>query len=364
VESRQGSRRRCVPAARLSLSVVLLGVLSQPVFSLNRVAARTVSLPTEASISGRVVAEAGADIQPAVGLRVNASDGTGSRWFDATVAYDWSFLMTIPSGFYLFSAVADREPFVKATRIVVDGTEAPATTSVRIAEGRHKVVVFVGRRELPEPAVDKTLALPALVEQFKSEANFIRQFAIAQEIAGRHDARILPSLAAWLTHEDRHARGNAAFIFASLGDPRGFQVITGILTDRSDRPRGVIAHGNWTLQAQIRSDRYFAVHLLGNLRDVRALPILTPLLTDAEVNYHVPWALGRIGDKRAIAPLLDALNDESPSIRVLVIYALETLKAREAVPRLVALLNDQGRSNFGAQVTVADAARAAIAALQ
>ena len=56
---------------------------------------------------------------------------------------------------------------------------------------------------------------------------------------------MLPSLAAWLSHEDRHVRGNAAFISGGLGDPRGFQVITDISTDQSNRPRGVITGGNW-----------------------------------------------------------------------------------------------------------------------
>ena len=51
-------------------------------------------------------------------------------------------------------------------------------------------------------------------------------------------------------------------------------------------------------------------------------------------------------------------------MRVLVIYALETLHATEALPRLTVLLNDHRKSTFGAQVSVADAAKAAIAKLQ
>ena len=90
----------------------------------------------------------------------------------------------------------------------------------------------------------------ALVEQFQSENVFWRQFVIGQEIVERRNPRVLPILAAWLNHEDRHVRGNVAFIFAGFGDPRGFNVIVDILTDRSDRPRGVIAGGNWMLRAQ------------------------------------------------------------------------------------------------------------------
>lgn len=327
------------------------------------------ALGTGASISGRVVAEPGAGVQSAVGMRVSASPtvehyGPPSQSIAATVASDWSFRMSGLSGSYQFTARANRPPFVKATRITVDGVETAVDTGVELTEGSHELVVFVTPPEAPKPAVDKTLSSAALVERFKSEKVSWRQFTIAREIVDRKDPSVLPSLAAWLSHEDRHVRGNAAFIFGGLGDPRGFQVITDILTDYSDRPPGVIDGGNWTLRAQIRSDRYYAAHLLGDLRDPRAVPILVPLLKDKDINAIVPWALGQISDKSAIAPLLDALDEDDPSMRVLAIYALETLEAKEAVPRLISLLSDHRKSNFGAQVSVAEAARAAIAKLQ
>jgi hypothetical protein len=58
------------------------------------------------------------------------------------------------------------------------------------------------------------------------------------------------------------------------------------------------------------------------------------------------------------------LDEDSPTMRVLAIYALETLHATEALPRLQALLHDDRRSNVGARVSVADAAQAAIASLR
>jgi HEAT repeat protein len=168
-----------------------------------------------------------------------------------------------------------------------------------------------------------------------------------------------------LTHEDRHLRANAAFVFGRFGDSRGLQVLEEILSDRSDRPEGQgRPGGNYNLASQIRADRYYAVHVLGELRDAAAVPILVPLLQDDEVDYKVPWALGLIGDRSAIPPLIAALDDENPSLRVHVIYALETLNAREALPRLAALLTDHRRSNFGAAVSVAEAAQGAIATLK
>jgi HEAT repeat protein len=40
-------------------------------------------------------------------------------------------------------------------------------------------------------------------------------------------------------------------------------------------------------------------------------------LKDQEVNSVVPWSLGEIGDKSAVLPLIETLNDNSPDMRVL-----------------------------------------------
>lgn len=325
-----------------------------------------------ASISGRVVVEPGASVPTPIGLRVTASPTpdqySAQRWIAATVKDDWSFRMIGLSSSYQFTVSADRPPALVVTRITVDGVQVSEGAGVELSSGAHDAVVFVAPRESPKPRV-ATTSTGVLVEQFRSEKVFWRQIDIAKEIVDRHDASVLPSLAEWLSHEDRHLRGNVAFIFAGLGDPRGFDTIVEILNDRSDRPEGQgmampSSDGRYRVVLQITADRYYAAHLLGDLRDPRAVPVLVPLLKDKETNSIVPWALGEIGDRRAIGPLLDALDDESPTMRVLAIYALEKLHAKEALPRLTTLLNDDRKSNFGAQVSVADAARAAIAKLQ
>ncbi len=203
-----------------------------------------------------------------------------------------------------------------------------------------------------------------LVEQFKATKIFWRQFEVAQKIVKLHDVKVLSQLEPWLSNEDRHLRGNAAFIFAALGDNRGFEVIRAILNDRSDRPPGQGFPSMWSLQEQIRADRYYAVHLCGDLKDARAVPILIPLLQDNDVNWIVPWALGEIGDKSAVPALIQTLSDPSPDMRVLAIYALEKLGAKEALPNLRALLADEEKSHFDKMVSVAEAANAAIIKLR
>jgi HEAT repeat protein len=258
---------------------------------------------------------------------------------------------------------------VVATRVIVDGTSYATAAGITLTEGDHNVVVFVAPREAQKTTIDNGQTPYALVEQFKNETAFWKQMEIAKAIVVRQDASALPPLADWLGHRDRHTRGNIAFIFASFGDPRGLQTIADILTDRPERPEGqgiasASSDGRYRFERQVAADRYYAAHLLGDLHDPRGIALLVPLLDDPETRSIVPWSLGQIGDKRAIPPLIAALDNDDPSTRVLVIYPLEALHAKEAVPRLLSLVNDDRRSRFGALVTVSEAAKAAIAKLQ
>jgi len=210
----------------------------------------------------------------------------------------------------------------------------------------------------------QALSFRELLDRFKMEKVSWRQFEIARALAVANDRGAIAELEVWLTHDDRHLRGNVAFVLGRLGDPRGFETIAAILTDRSTRSTGQgIPAGNWTVQAQIRADRYYAAHLLGHLKDPRGVDLLIPLLNDEEVDYIVPWSLAEIGDRRGIGPLVAQTDRDDPSLRVLAIGALERLKARDALPRLRQLLGDNRRSSLGDRTTVADAAKRAIAVL-
>ena len=206
---------------------------------------------------------------------------------------------------------------------------------------------------------------PELVERFQSTPVFWQQLDIAAKIVELRDPSVLPQIESWLSADDRHLRGNAAFMFAGLGDRRGLEVIAAILSDRSDRGEGQgIPTGRWSLQGQIATDRYYAVHLLGELKEAGTISILAPLMNDPQVNYKVAWALGEIGGPAAIQLLVDALNDKDSDVRVIAIESLGKLGAKETLLSLRPLLNDDEKSHFGAQVSVAEAARAAIARLE
>jgi HEAT repeat protein len=156
-----------------------------------------------------------------------------------------------------------------------------------------------------------------LVEQFEDTTVFWQQFEVGKKIVALHDKSVLPRLEPWLRCDDMRRRSNAAFVFARLGDDRGFQVIKAILEDHSSKWAvfEIDDSGHPSLTLQIRSDRYYAAHLFGDRKDVRAVPILVPLLRDEEVKEVVPWSLGEIGDKSAILPLKEALSDNRLTMR-------------------------------------------------
>ena len=71
------------------------------------------------------------------------------------------------------------------------------------------------------PAPDQGQQRPSaseLLDQFQTSTVFWKQFEVAKAIVAAKDTSVLPQLESLLTHEDRHLRGNAAFILAGLGD--------------------------------------------------------------------------------------------------------------------------------------------------
>jgi HEAT repeat protein len=211
----------------------------------------------------------------------------------------------------------------------------------------------------------RSLPVRELIDRFRHEPVFWRQLEIGRALAAAGDRAAIAALEAWLTHDDRHQRGNAALVLGRLGDPRGFDTLAAILADHSPRPEpeGGDVMGRWSLERQVRSDRFYAAHLLGELKDPRGVDLLVPLLDDEDVGYKVPWSLAEIGDRRAIPPLIAHLDRDDPSVRVYTISALEQLTAHEALPKLRELLGDARTSRLGRPISVADAARHAMAGL-
>jgi hypothetical protein len=302
-------------------------------------------------------------VPPGVMIGLESPEGpTQGEELDA--AGHFAIHRVLPGGYHFKLFKAPDGVGLRAVRC--GGTTITPDSPLRVAH-TQKITgceVLLGRED-PRPDAPKESA-SSLVAQFNSEKDGFQQFEVAEKIFALHDSSVLADLEQWLSNPDMHARGNAAFIFARLGDDRGFEVIRQILESRSPA-RTVYLHnsaGQPSPELQIREDRYYAAHLFGDLKDPRAVPILVPLLTDRDVSYIVPWSLAEIGDKSAIPPLIAALSDSNPDMRDIAIEALAQLNAKEALPQIRDLLNDNEKIHFDGLGTVGEAAQKAVAELE
>src|SRR5690349_20088578 len=91
-----------------------------------------------------------------------------------------------------------------------------------------------------------------------------------------------------------------------------------------------------------RNARSAAVMELGKLANADALAALLDVLgvePDFYVREDISWALARIGDA-AVLPLIDRLRDENPAIRHHAAHVLIKIGDRRAIEGLIEALQD------------------------
>ncbi len=121
-----------------------------------------------------------------------------------------------------------------------------------------------------------------------------------------------------------------AFALSRLEDKRAFDALIAFTKDAHPYARG------------------FAVKGLGALKDPRALPALTPLLSggDRAVLIETIRALGGIGDASAAPPLLKIIDDEKsePHVRLEAVSAIGSIHAPGVVDSLLDVIADPNPS--------------------
>ena len=92
-------------------------------------------------------------------------------------------------------------------------------------------------------------------------------------------------------------------------------------------------------ESKVRSTSAWA---LGALDASEAVPALIEALkdSDAGVRQQVAWALGAIGDRRAVDGLIAALSDTAPGVRKQAAWALGSIGDKRAVQGLMKTLKD------------------------
>ena len=198
----------------------------------------------------------------------------------------------------------------------------------------------------PDVSSMQALSARERLNRFKQENVFWRQFEIGQALAAATDRGAIAELEAWLTHDDRHVRGNVAFVLGRLGDPRGFETIAEILADRSR----VLRPGHpWREMERAGADSCRSL-----LRSASAWRLEGPARRGvARLFTERP----RCGRHRAVVARRNRgspcgwtpdrqLERDDPSVRVLAISALEKLNAREALAKVTSVAAGQQEIQF------------------
>lgn len=299
-------------------------------------------------------------------LWIEARDSGGGQGSHIDAAGNFAYGRVLPGG-YEFSVLKNPEGIVLRSVQCGGGVVTPRAP-LRVGD-RQKIAgcaVVLGYEYPASSAAEPVQSAKDLIAEFNSATMSWRQLETAEKIVALHDNSVLPELEPWLSNDDMQARGNAAFIFAGLGDDRGFQSIKEILasTDTKRSVHAIDDAGQPSPYLQIRDDRAHAIVLLGRLKDVRAIPLLVPLSGDSQLDSNILWALGQSGDKSAIPPLVALLKAGHAGTRVTAIQALVQLNAKEALPEIHALLDDNEKITFYDLGPVSEYAKAAIAKLE
>ena len=130
------------------------------------------------------------------------------------------------------------------------------------------------------------------------------------------------SLVEQLNHPDRNVRGQAALSLGSCGESGVLDALLGALATEPD--------------PFVREDMTWAVVRIGDSAVQPVIDLLTH--PDAGLRHQAAHILGKIRDSRAIDPLIAVLGDENPPVVLKAAFSLGQMAATQAIPALVALL--------------------------
>jgi HEAT repeat protein len=232
----------------------------------------------------------------------------------------------------------------------LDALEAVLEEQARTATGRPSWLLEV---------YDQLGLVDKYIEKLRSARKW-RDRAFAAELLGRvGSAKAVPALLETVQAtqtEDSDVREIALRALARIADPQAVEPLIAALASAdawlAPRIADILArHGDAVVDPLLtvlggsgsHPARAWAANVLGEVKAQRAFPTLVRCLDDAdeEVRAKAATALGRLGDRRAVHPLLDhLLTDPAPFVRVRIATTLGQLGGPEVMDRLVRSLGD------------------------
>lgn len=240
--------------------------------------------------------------------------------------------------------------------------DAVADSRGRLIDIAEPVRVSAARGLAQIETNDGTAVDQALVNALGDRAPRVRQ-AAAQALAirgARGSVSALASAAAeWDGHYQDTARPAALAALADLAGPAEMPLIVQILTTRARSPRdaaeifaSVLAskNGETLAAAAVAAARVLieggppeitrTAEMLLALGSPSVEPLLTVAREQGTGRRHAIPILARLGDRRAVLPLCDALDDPDVTVRRAAAHALGELADPAARPALRAAMDD------------------------
>jgi HEAT repeat protein len=230
---------------------------------------------------------------------------------------------------------------------------------------------------------DEPQAVEKLIEGLNSEDRD-KRIAAATRLAEIGDKAAIPGLLRCLRDEDWRLREEAA---RALGKMKAAAAVVGLLECiRVGRP-GPFGGGNGSsifteaikeigpLAVPVLVDalsdedprmRLIIIDLLGDTSEPDAVPALAGALRDPEwrVRWQAADALGKMRNADAVPDLVDMLTDSNKDVRISVAYALGRIGHASAIDGLIKLLHDrEWRVRWGAAEALWEIGQEAVAAL-
>jgi HEAT repeat protein len=166
-----------------------------------------------------------------------------------------------------------------------------------------------------------------LIAALQIQDGSVRLFAV-NLLGAILDPRAIEPLLVALEDEYGDVRDAAALVLGNLREPRAVEPLVALLR---------------------RKYSYMAEEALGALLSIGTMEALTAILereayhVDDYYFYEAAEAVGQLGDRRAVKPLIIALRDQDVNIREAAVEALVEL-GEPAVPQLTAALRDERRN--------------------
>lgn len=176
---------------------------------------------------------------------------------------------------------------------------------------------------LPEEISHVNKEIKTLIEKLKSENFQTSQEAAGELVSKRKEA--VPLLLEALPRSSVYVKGQIVFILGKIGDSQANPALAEILKEDQN--------------AYLRRN---AAEALGKIKNEDTLDTLCVSLFDRDgsVRQRAAWALGELGDTKAIGDLLDRMNDEKDrGVKIQIVRALGKIKDWEATPLLLNELN-------------------------